>query len=83
MNHNERCCMKCGTGILHMHDWYVIRYPHRGNSKDIRFAVEGMEKGQFNDTGLREIYGNYATMGKFDQENWAVHKALELEEAAQ
>ena len=80
MNHDERCCMKCGTGTLHEHDWYVIRYPHRGNPNDIRYSVEGMEKGKFNHDGLVELYGNYATCGKFEQENWAVQKAMELED---
>ena len=34
----------------------------------------------YNDTLFREIYGNYKTHGHFKQENWAVKKAMELEE---
>ena len=34
----------------------------------------------FNDTLFREKYGDYKQHGHFPQENWAVQKAIELED---
>ena len=68
-------------------DYYVIGYYKdtsvfsllkKSTDKKL-FVVEEMPKGKFYHDYLVKKYGNYSHHGKFEQENWAVQKAMELE----
>jgi len=64
-----------------MREWFVIVYRKDGQQK---IMVESFKHGTSKSSisrYCRNVYGENKRYGPFYQENWAVQKALELEES--